>query len=234
MADKLRSINTHFWDDNYIVQLDPIEKLLFLYLLSNTLTNIAGVYEITFRRIAFDTGIDSEMVKKIITRFEKDGKAGYVDGYIILTNFQKNQRLNANMKKGVREILKGIPESVGKALEGFRRLSNIPLKNEEEEGSRNRKRKKEIRIAPSDKSDEAVRFAFEDEFLKVTEQEHEAFQKAYPSVDLQTEYAKANAWQISNPAKRKVAHNRFMNNWLCRVQEKKDFKSISKKESIFI
>ena len=25
---KLRSVDTHFWDDNYVIDLDPIEKLL--------------------------------------------------------------------------------------------------------------------------------------------------------------------------------------------------------------
>ena len=65
---KLRSINTHFWDDNYIVELDPIEKLMFLYLITNPLTTIAGAYELPLRRIAFDTGIDREMVVKILDR----------------------------------------------------------------------------------------------------------------------------------------------------------------------
>ena len=32
---KQRYINTKFWRDSYIEDLDPIEKLLFLYLLSN-------------------------------------------------------------------------------------------------------------------------------------------------------------------------------------------------------
>ena len=95
---KLRSINTHFWEDNYIIDLDPIEKLLFLYLLSNPQTNMLGIYELHLRRISFDTGIDKDMVLKIFDRFTEANKAKYVDGYVILQNFIKHQSYNGNME----------------------------------------------------------------------------------------------------------------------------------------
>ena len=95
---KLRSVNTHFWNDNYIIDLDPIEKLLFLYLLTNPATNMLGIYEIHLRRISFDTGIDKDMVLKIFDRFEESQKAKYCDGYVILRNFLRNQSFNANME----------------------------------------------------------------------------------------------------------------------------------------
>jgi len=38
---KKRYISTKFWDDEFIVNLDPIEKLLFMYFLTNPLTNVA-------------------------------------------------------------------------------------------------------------------------------------------------------------------------------------------------
>ena len=66
---KNRYIDTKFWTDTYITNLDPIEKLLFLYALTNPHTNIAGIYEISIKQIAFDTGIDKEMVEKIFQRF---------------------------------------------------------------------------------------------------------------------------------------------------------------------
>ena len=62
-------INTRFWIDDYISHLDPTEKLMFLYFLTNPLTDICGVYEIPLKNIALDTGIDKEMVEKIIKRF---------------------------------------------------------------------------------------------------------------------------------------------------------------------
>ena len=125
--NKLRSVNTHFWDDGYIVDRDPIEKLLFLYLLTNPLTSIAGVYELSVRKVAFDTGIDKEMVEKILGRFESDGKILYRDGWVVLLNFFDNQKMNPNMVKGAVAFLNAAPEWVIEELldrsEAFRRLS---------------------------------------------------------------------------------------------------------------
>ena len=107
---KKRYIDTKFWDDNYIIDKDPIEKLLFLYLLTNTLTNIIGIYEISLRRIAFDTGIDSEMVKKILERFEADLKIKYDNNWVAIRNFTKHQLNNPKINTGIETLLKEVPE----------------------------------------------------------------------------------------------------------------------------
>lgn len=107
---KQRIINTHFWDDSYIIELDPIEKLLFLYLLTNPLTDICGAYEINIRRIALDTGIDREMILKIVNRFESANKITYKDGWILIHNFVKNQSTNPSVLAGVVRSLNDCPE----------------------------------------------------------------------------------------------------------------------------
>jgi len=108
-----RYINTFFWNDPYIAdKLDPIEKLLYMYFLTNELTNLAGVYEIAIRKVSFDTGIDKEMVLRILERFQRDKKMYYFEKHIIISNFIKNQNLNGNMIKGALSILENLPESV--------------------------------------------------------------------------------------------------------------------------
>ena len=111
---KQRYINTKFWDDSYIIKLDPIEKLLFLYLLTNPLTNIAGIYEITLKRIAFDTGIDQDMTLNILNRFNKDKKAYFIDSWVILSNFPKyqNHEENPKIKQGIDLIIKELPINI--------------------------------------------------------------------------------------------------------------------------
>ncbi len=106
---KQRYVDTKFWTDNYIVERDPIEKLLYLYLLTNTLTNILGIYEISIKQIAFDTGIDKDMVIKILERFEDDGKIKYLNGYIAIKKFTKYQANNPKINKGIEELLKEVP-----------------------------------------------------------------------------------------------------------------------------
>jgi hypothetical protein len=105
-----RLINTNFWKDTYVIDLDPIEKLMFLYFLTNPNTNLAGAYEISLRQVAFDTGIDKDMVEKILRRFCLDEKMYYEKGWLVLRNFIKHQRLNPSMKIGIEKQLTELPD----------------------------------------------------------------------------------------------------------------------------
>lgn len=110
---KHRYINTHFWKDNYIINLDPSEKLVYLYLLTNPLTNIAGIYEINLKEIANDTGIIKEIIDTILKRFERDGKLKYCEGYIIIKNHLKHQDFKSpKLQSGIAEILNSVPASI--------------------------------------------------------------------------------------------------------------------------
>jgi hypothetical protein len=104
-----RWVSTNFWKDTYVTDLDPVEKLLFLYLLTNPRTNIAGIYEVSIREIAFDTGIDKDMVAKIIERFQRDKKVYYSRGWITLLNWLKHQSMNPKMHAGARSVVETIP-----------------------------------------------------------------------------------------------------------------------------
>lgn len=95
---------------------DPIEKLLFLYFLTNPLTSICGAYEIRVKRIAFDTGIDQDMVLKILDRFAQADKIYYVNNWIVIKNFVKHQNVNPNIQKGIENQLNNLPEEVLQVL----------------------------------------------------------------------------------------------------------------------
>src|SRR3990167_9698107 len=109
---KIRYINTRFWDDNYTSNLDPIEKLLFLYFLTNTSTNICGIYEIPLKKVAMDTGIEKDMVAKVMERFTKEQKIFYVNGWVGIKNFIKHQSLNPKVKLGIKIGLEAIPKDI--------------------------------------------------------------------------------------------------------------------------
>lgn len=93
-----RYISTSFWDDEWIQTLDPSEKLMFMYLMTNPLTNIAGVYKITIRRICFDTGFNSDTVNHIFSKFEKAGKVHRINEYVVLTSWPKHQKWQQSQK----------------------------------------------------------------------------------------------------------------------------------------
>lgn len=109
---KYRIVNTRFWIDDYTANLDPIEKLLFLYFLTNTSTDISGVYEIPLKNIALDTGIDKEMVEKILGRFARDGKIFYSNGWVGVKNFAKHQLDNPKVQQGIKNGLAKAPKEI--------------------------------------------------------------------------------------------------------------------------
>lgn len=118
---KKRYINTKFWDDGYIVRLKPLEKYLFLYFLTNSLTELCGVYEISVERISFDVRMLPEDVEEILEKFEKDKKIVYKLGWIFIKNFTEHQSYNENMMKGAKRSYEQIPKEI---KEAFRTLPN--------------------------------------------------------------------------------------------------------------
>ena len=111
---KQRYINTKFWSDGYVVKLDIIERYLFLYFLTNEHTNIAGIYEVPLEVISRETGIDKEMIDKMMGRFS--GKIYYVDGWVYVKNFARHQAVNESVKKGIEAAKKEIPAEILKKI----------------------------------------------------------------------------------------------------------------------
>ena len=107
---KKRYINTRIWADNYFSNLDPIEKLLFIYFLTNSFTDICGIYELPLKQMALDTGIDREdMLPSIIKRFERDDKIYYFDGWVYIKNFIRHQAVNDSVILGIKRSLSDVP-----------------------------------------------------------------------------------------------------------------------------
>lgn len=125
---KQRYLNTKFWDDRYIRKLSPEAKLLFLYLLTNPLTNIAGIYEIEIERIEFDTKIPAVEILSLLKQFEKDGKIMYLDGWVAIKNFIRHQttssvKVQAGIVAELKKIPTGILSRIMKKLYGIDRVS---------------------------------------------------------------------------------------------------------------
>ena len=131
---KLRSVSTSFWSDPFIEDLTPNQKLLFLYLITNDKTNMLGIYEVSTRKISFETGIGKDDITEGLNEFERLGKVKYIGNYVILINYMKHQNFNTNMKKSAIDIYNSLPNklkhsklSVSKdnPLEGFESLLDL-------------------------------------------------------------------------------------------------------------
>lgn len=110
---KNRYINTRFWSDSWIVDdLNPLDRYVLLYLLTNEKTNISGVYELPLRTIANETGLDKEEVSRMIKRLEP--KVYYKHGWVVLVNAIRHQNYkNGKIAAGIqRELCQARPELI--------------------------------------------------------------------------------------------------------------------------
>ncbi|MDB4984424.1 MAG: phage replication protein [Patescibacteria group bacterium] len=105
-------VNTKFWTDTFISSLSAIEKLLFIYLLTNPHTDISGMYEIPLNHISMETGIKIKKILIILKKFEVSEKIIYREGWICVSNFIKHQALNPSVVKGVNIGLTRAPKEL--------------------------------------------------------------------------------------------------------------------------
>jgi polyhydroxyalkanoate synthesis regulator phasin len=104
-----RQIHTQIWKDEWVIELEPEEKLFFIYLFSNDLASISGLYKIPVRVMMNETGIQREQIEKMLNKFQAAGKIFYGDNTLFIKNMMRYHK-NASpktmekIKKDVGEI----------------------------------------------------------------------------------------------------------------------------------
>ncbi|MBU3159836.1 DnaD domain protein [Clostridium frigoris] len=66
---KYRQLYTEFWSDDFVLELDPQEKLFYLYLLTNTKSTQCGIFQISPRLISLEAGYDKVLVAEMLKKF---------------------------------------------------------------------------------------------------------------------------------------------------------------------
>lgn len=77
-----RQIHVSIWKDTWFLDLEPDEKLLFIYLFSNESTSLSGMYRLSQKVISFETGIDKKRMAEIMDNFARAGKV-YTEADVI-------------------------------------------------------------------------------------------------------------------------------------------------------
>lgn len=118
---KQRMINTKFWSDPWVVdKLNPLDRYLFLYLLTNEKTNIAGVYELSLRTMSNETGIEKEELLRMLNRLES--RVVYVMEWVVFRNAIKHQNNRSpKIEVALARELQEVPSDVMQYM-------NIPVK----------------------------------------------------------------------------------------------------------
>jgi len=92
-----RQIHTQIWKDEWFIELEPEEKLFFVYLFSNDLASISGLYKTPIRVMSNETGIDMKRIGVILKKFQDDGRVYYGEGTLFIKNMAKFHK-NASPK----------------------------------------------------------------------------------------------------------------------------------------
>jgi len=105
-----RQIHVTIWKDAWFLDLGPDEKLLFIYLFSNELASLSGIYKIPLKVIVFETGFDQKFIEAAFEKFAKDGKAVYQDGVVWVINMRRYNKGGDTVEKRVQADVDEIPE----------------------------------------------------------------------------------------------------------------------------
>lgn len=126
---KERIVNVRFWRDNYILSLRPDARLLFLWTITNPMTELCGAYEAALSTIEIETGLKAKRIVEIFGQFQADGKILYRDGWVIVKNFAKHQHgTSKNIKAGIARTLNDCPDWVKDTVSnGMHTVSHLNL-----------------------------------------------------------------------------------------------------------
>ena len=115
---KQRYINTEFWTDEFIEALEPLDRYLFLYFLTNVHTTICGIYRLPIRYITGDTKLTESQVQESLRKLwreeERNQKILYLDGWVYIKNFERHQvaRGSEKVKIGIERAKKEVPRDI--------------------------------------------------------------------------------------------------------------------------
>jgi hypothetical protein len=100
---KTRILHTKIYSDSFFIELTPIEKLLFIYLITNESVNIIHLYECPDRKIMFDTGLTKDQLIKAKDKFQDAGKIYFFKGYVFLKNSSKYETYAGGLNDKAKE-----------------------------------------------------------------------------------------------------------------------------------
>lgn len=110
-----REIKTVFWQDAKVSeQMNIHERYLFLYFLTNPHTNLSGLYEITIKQIADESGFSRKDAAALLKRLEELNVIRYDSNTneLLVVNWSRyNWNKSAKILKGVENELSYVKSS---------------------------------------------------------------------------------------------------------------------------
>ena len=110
-----RQVYMTFWTDPKVVnEFTPEDRYFYLYLITNSHTNLCGCYEISIKQMAWETGYNEDTVSRLLGRLTDLGVIKYnnVTKEVLLLNWHKyNWSKSPKLTKAVLEKSKLIRDN---------------------------------------------------------------------------------------------------------------------------
>lgn len=107
---KIQQVDSDFWMTKYNRKINALDRYFLLFLGTNPMANIAGVYHIPLDMITLLTGLEENEVKAMFDRFARDHVVLYRDNLVVVKDRKAfNKQDNPSIRKGIEEILKKAP-----------------------------------------------------------------------------------------------------------------------------
>jgi len=87
---KSRAIQTRFWDDENVSEFSSNSKYLYIYLLTCQYINVSGVFQLSIKKIKFETGLTDKQFEKSQQELSKCEKVLFYNGWVYVVNSEKN------------------------------------------------------------------------------------------------------------------------------------------------
>lgn len=151
---KTRIVFTKIWKDTYFVNLNQIEQLTFLYLITNDSVGLTGIYELDDRSITSALKITQQQFNKMKEKFMIDKKFSFFNGWIKIINHDKYNNYSGSkneiaVNREISLISPEVLENLDRVSIGYPRVADT-LNNHKSEiinqksETRNQKTKKEF------------------------------------------------------------------------------------------
>lgn len=87
---KTRSVQTRFWDDEFISESDVFTQHLYIYLLTCQYINLSGMFQLPVKKIMLETKLTDRQFSAASANLEAAKKVIFFHGWVCVANADKN------------------------------------------------------------------------------------------------------------------------------------------------
>ncbi len=110
-----RQVHIKYWQDPFVEELEPLQRYFYLYLMTNSKTTQCGCYEISYKLIKYETGLNQNQVDNFIDLLEKNNKIKFnkeTNEFLLINWLKHNSFASPKVKACINKELKNIKNQV--------------------------------------------------------------------------------------------------------------------------